>query len=905
MNRLGELARRLRVLLDRRKFDGDLEEEIGLHLELRRQEHVRSGMAADEARSAARRRFGNATYFKEESRMAWGWAWLEQAAQDLRYAVRMLRKSPGFALAATLTMALGIGATTAIFSVIDGTLLDPLAYREPEQLVSIIDDLPGLGAHDVGLNQPEWQDLAHSGIFDYVSPVWYDENNLTDSSKPAIVRLLCVAPNYFALLGIQPQLGRIFNPEDHRPGFTLEVLISDGLWKRVFGKDPHILDRSIRLDTDLYRIIGVMPPGFRAPGRSAKESNIEVWAATNFYGPPMVYHPPRNRRNIPGAIARLRPGLTIAAAQSRVDALVASLEREYPADYPAQSAWRVRLVPLKDAVVGDIRRSLVLLFGAVGLVLLIGCVNVANLLLARASSRGREMAIRQALGGAQPRLVRQLLTESVFLSSIGGTSGLAILFCAKGFLVRLLPVELPRASEITIDWRVLVFGLLASLVAGAIFGLAPAWHAGRLSVMDMLKREGRGSTGSGQQARTRRVLVVTEFALSLVLMIAATLLLHSFWDLLNARLGFNPRNVMFVRVRLPYPNDTSIDKYATASREAPFLRELLRRSRTLPGVEQAAVGDSGSIPLDQSQKDLSVIADGRYFFTIDGRAVQDDQPSVTERSSVTPEYFPLLGIPLLRGRLFNDFDTDKTPFVAVINEAFAHTFWPHEDPLGQRFKETRAGSAWTTVVGIIADARTESLAEAHVPQLYLDLYQTHGKHLAIFLRGRLDTAAIPGELRGEVEGIDPSLPVFGTQTLDQTLDASLAERRFSMEMIALFALAALLLASLGIYGVISYLVSERTHEIGIRMALGAQRGNILRMVLDHGLRLAIVGAAVGLVGAVVVSELMAGMLYGVRPTDPLTFVGVASLLVTVAVLASYIPARRAVRIDPIVALRDE
>jgi predicted permease len=388
-------------------------------------------------------------------------------------------------------------------------------------------------------------------------------------------------------------------------------------------------------------------------------------------------------------------------------------------------------------------------------------------------------------------------------------------------------------------------------------------------------------------------------------MIAAGLLLRSFSDLLNLRLGFNPQNVMSVRTRLPYPNDTKIDKYATASQEAPFLGELLRRARTLQGVEKVALGDPASIPLDQSQRDLNLLSDGQFFLTPEGRDIQSDQPRVVERSRVTPEYFHLLGIPLLSGRLFNESDNDKAPQVAVINEAFARTYWPNQDPLGKRFKATREGSPWITVVGMIANVRTESLAGAEAPRVYLNLYQTGAKHLAIFLRGDLDPSEIPHEVREQVQSVDPTLPVFGAQTLNETLFASLAERRFSMEMIALFALTALLLAGLGIYGVISYVVSERTHEIGIRLALGAQKGTILQMVLCQGLRLAVVGAAVGLVGALIVSHLMAGLLYGVSPTDPLTFAGVALLLIGVALVACYIPARRAIRVDPLVALRYE
>ncbi|MGE5213632.1 MAG: ABC transporter permease [Nitrospirota bacterium] len=823
---------------------------------------------------------------------------------DLKFALRQLRKSPGFTFIAVITIALGIGATTAIFTVVDATLLEPLPYPHPEQLVTIQDDLAGLGARDVGMSQPEWQDLQHSGIFECVSPTWFDENNLTGSEQPTRVRLLIVAPNYFELLRVKPQLGRGFDPNDHSPGFVGEIVISDSLWKRAFGADPHVLTKSVRMDTDLYRIVGVMPPGFDAPGRTAEERNIEIWAATSFYGAPMADHPRRSGRNLPTAIARLKPGLTIGAAQKRMDALVDSLQKRFSADYPEQNAWRIRLVPLKDKIVGNTRQSLVLLFGAVGLVLLISCVNIANLLLARASVRGREMALRQALGANRGRLMRQLLTESLLLSLLGGVAGLAILFSVKDFLLRFVPDNLPRLNEISISWTVLFFALCVSVFSGVIFGLAPAFQASRLDLHQALKQEGQGSAGSVQRARTRSGLVITEFALSLILMIAAALLLHSFWDLLNVRPGFNTRNLMTVRTRMPYPNDPSIDKYATASQEAPFVRELTRRCTSLPGVEEVALGDPATIPLDQSGHELNVL-EGHFYVTLEGHDLDQENPTLVERARVTPEYFHLLGLTLIRGRLFNEFDKDTAPQVVVVNEAFARIYWPNEEPLGKRLKSTRPGSPWITVVGIIANARTESLAQADVPQLYLNLYQTGAKHLAIFLRGHFNTAAIGDEVSKQVHSLDPTLPVFGAQTLTDTVSASLSQRRFSLEVIALFALTALLLASIGVYGVVSYLVTERTREIGIRLALGARKRNILRVILQQGFQLAVAGAAIGVICAVVVSHLMATVLYGVKPIDPLSFGGVAVLFVAIALLACYLPACRALKIDPMVALRHE
>jgi putative ABC transport system permease protein len=609
--------------------------------------------------------------------------------------------------------------------------------------------------------------------------------------------------------------------------------------------------------------------------------------------------PPRSRRYLPTVIARLKPGLTIPEAQRKLDELVAALQKEFPVDYPRQSAWTVRLIPLQQTVVGNVRESLILLLGAVGLVLLIGCVNVANLMLARASARAREIGIRQALGAARSRLVRQLLTESLLLSLFGGIAGLVILFCLKGFLLRLLPDALPRLNDITISWTILFFAVVVTIVSGVIFGLAPALHTGRLDLACVLKLEGRGSTGSGEQARTRRVLVITEFALSLVLMIAAGLLLRSFWGLLNEPLGFNPRSVMTIRTRLPYPNDPSTDVYRTASQKARFFREVLRRGKTLPGVEEIAMGDLGALPLGHDRSNQTP----PQPLIREGHDTQNNQAPLVDESIVTPEYFHLMGMTLLRGRLFNNSDNEDAPSVAVINESLARTYWPSEDPLGKHLKLSSAVASWTTVVGIIADARTESL-DARVPEIYSALYQRGAKHLAIFLRGNLDTGAIPEQVREQVQSIDPTIPVFGPQTLPQTVSASLSQRRFSMEIVALFALTALLMAGLGIYGVISYTVSERTHEFGIRLALGAQNQNIVRLVLRQGLGLAIAGTAVGMVGALIVSRLMAGVLYGVRPADPLTFSGVALLLIGVALLACFIPARRATKVDPMFALRE-
>src|ERR1700751_3415886 len=699
----------LRRLLSRERLEADLDKELRFHFENQVADKVRSGIPESEARRLTRLEFGGIEQIKEDCRERRGTMWLEALLQDLPHALRMFSKSPGFSAIAILTMALGIGATTAIFSLVDATLLHPLPYPHPEELVRIEDDLPGAGATDAGVSIPEFKDLQRSGIFQYVVLEIFGSANLTGASQPSRMQYEGVSPAYFAMLGVKPELGQTFDPQDQTPGFTLDVVISDGLWKRAFGSDPHIVGRSLRADNDLYRVIGVMPPGFHDPGRTVGERNTEQWAALNFSDNP-AQAPSRNVRLPLETVGRLKPGVTVAAAQSQMDALVASLREQFPGDYPADNKWTVRLVPLKENLVGNVRQSLILLLGAVALVLLIGCVNVANLLLARASAQSREMAVRQALGAPRKRLGRQLLTESLLLSLLGGVAGLVILFCMKGLLLRLIPESLPRLNDLSINWTVMLFALATSIAAGIIFGLAPARQGGRLDLTDTLRTEGRGSKGSRQQTRTRRVLVVTEFALSLVLMVAAGLLLRSFWDLYKAPLGFNPQHVMSVQLWLPSPNDPKTDIYGTAAQEAVFARELLRRSRLLPGVQEAALGSEPSIPLHHDGNLSALIVEGRET---------QKQPPTGERSQVTPEYFHLLEIPLLPGRLFNDGDDEKAPQVAVINQAMAETYWRGEDPLGKRLKSgggragvgPRASKSWIRIVGVVAGARNEAPAE--------------------------------------------------------------------------------------------------------------------------------------------------------------------------------------------------
>jgi predicted permease len=898
---------RLSNFATRRSADQRLREELAEHLALQTEENLRAGMSPAEARRQAALKLGAAEAIRERHHDEHSLPLIENLLFDLRYALRMLLKSPGFSFIAIATMALGVGATTAIYSLIDATLLHPLPYPNPAELVRIQDDLPGAGAQDVGISVPEWRDLESSGIFQSASITGTGANvNLTGNAQPMRLSFKQVTPNYFVVLGVDAQLGRTFDPHDATPGYNLEVVISDGLWRSVFGADPRIIGKTLRLDNDDYHVVGVMPRGFRDQGSTSDEQNVELWLGAGFVGVPFDAPRRGSRLRSRAVIARLKPGLSIAAAQGHLNALVESLKEQYPAEYPSKAKWTVRLIPLSETVVGSVRQSLILLFGAVGLVLLISCVNVANLLLAKATLRGREIAVRQALGAQRMRLIRQFLAESLLLFLLGGIAGFAILFVARKFLLQLVPESLPHLNDISINWGVLAFALAVSAVAGTVFGLAPAWLMSRFDLIGGLRQEGRGNSGSRERSRARQILVISELALSLVLMVAAGLLLRSFWDLFQVQPGFNPDRVMAIQTWLPGPNDPTRDPYQTATQESVLLRELLRRSRTLPGVEEAAIGDEAALPLGHSDP-------SRLPLIREGIETMDNQAPVVDSPIVSPEYFHLLGMPLERGRLFSDQDLENTPQVAVINQAAARTYWPNQDPLGKRVRlhlDTRglassAKPAWTTIVGVIADARTESLADAAIPQIYRSVYQRVAKDLAIFLRGQLDPSAISAQVRAQVQAVDATLPVFHAETLDDVLFISLSVRRFSMEMVAFFAATALLLAGLGIYGTISYLVNEQRRDIAIRLALGAQRGTILKMVLRRGLGLAAAGAGLGLAGALIVSRLMAGLLFGVSPTDLATFAGVTMVLTTVALAASYIPALRAMRLDPITTIRTE
>ncbi len=820
-------------------------------------------------------------------------------AQDLRYALRMLLKSPGFTIVAVLTLALGIGANVATFSVVYAVLLRPLPYPQPEQLVRVFDDLHSSNVKNVGMSAPELWDLQdRSGVFQDISAVWPIDSDIAGGDRPVRAETLATSPDYFTMLGVQPQLGRVYTQQDHVPGFIEAVVISDGFWRRNYGSDPRIIGRTMRLDNDLYTIIGVMPSGFRHPGRTL-QTDVEVWCAAGYNAAPFPVPASRAIRMIPGAIGRLKPGLTVAQAQARLDTYAAQLSQQYPNDYPPAAGWATRIVPVKEDLVGQERTELFVLFGAVGFVLLIACVNLANLLLARSSARRREIAIRLALGAGRGRLMTQLLTESVLLSVISGLVALFTVVLFKNSILKLAPANLPRLSEVHVSAGVLFFAFVVSIVTGLLFGLAPALQAGNPNQVESLREGGRGSGAAKRHTRVSRVLVISEVALSLILLAGAGLLLRSFWHVMEVRPGFNPSHVVTAQIWIPVPNNPDTDPYRPTDKRAAFLMEILRRVSALPGVEAAAIGGTNSLPLSSGRNG--------FPFTIAGRPTDSERAPIAEFASITPDYLQVLQVPLLAGRNFAESDTDKSQKVVVIDRTLQRRYWPDEDPLGKQvsFGGRPGQDPSFTIVGVVGDIKSDGFDAPSAPHIYLPVRQSPGYASVVFLRSAGNPEALGESIRHEVQSIDPNIPVFSVRTMDQVIARSMAERRFALQLLGIFAGVALLLAAIGIYGVMAYSFSQRTHEIGIRIALGAQRLDILRMAVGEGMQLVVVGLAIGLIGAAALARFVRTMLFDVSPVDPITFAAISLTLAGVALLACYVPAQRATRVDPLVALRDE
>lgn len=819
--------------------------------------------------------------------------------QDVRYGLRLLWKSPGFTIVAVLSLALGVGANTAIFSIVNAVLLRSLPFSHPDRLVKIVANNRGVGAQDIGLSVPELDDLrTRAGVFDQVTATQGGPTNLTGGERPQHLELLEVSPNYFSMLGTSAHIGRVFGPGDEAPGFAEAAVISDSLWSRGFGRDPGVLGRRLQLDNDPYTIVGVLPPGFRHPGRTVT-TDVEIWITAGFRADPFP-KPDRSLRYLPGAIGLLKPGISLEQAQSRLNAFTAQLRAEYATDYPAGSGWSIEVEPLQESLVGNVRPMLLVLMGAVVLIILLALVNVANLLLARASGRQREMAVRLAMGATRSRMIRQLLTESMILSLVSGVVGVLTAIAALHF-VQFLPARIPRLAEVQVDWTVLAFALLVSLLAGLGFGLVPALQSSKAEIAVAIREGARGSGTSGKTNRLRGLLIASESALAVVLMVGAGLLLRTFWGLLQENPGFNPSRIVAANLYLPVPNNPDMDRYAKPEILNSFVREAVRRVSAIPRVDLASM--TTDLPVTHLSR--------RRPVNIEDRPDESGKGLFSEITSVTPEYFKVLQASLVRGRYFTeDDDTGKQP-VAIVDESAARTYWPDRDPIGRRLsiRSTRgaANPPWCTVVGVIKDIKSDGLDQSGAPHIYRPIYQFPGPRslsLSVTVRTSLPATSLEPLIRREIQAIDPDLPVFNVRTMNEVIDGSLASRRFSAELVGVFAVVALLLASVGIYGLLAYMVGQRAHEIGVRMALGATPSTIGKMIVSRGASLAGIGVVIGLILSGIMAPLISSLLYGVRPIDPEVFIAVPLILMVVVLLASYIPARRAARVSPIVALRE-
>jgi predicted permease len=821
---------------------------------------------------------------------------MRDLARDLRMAARRLRLTPGFTAVAILTLSIGTAATSAIFTVVQAVIVRPLPYPGADRLVRITSSLQRLGIRDAGLSPAELFDYRdRTNILEDVAGIWTITANLTGTSQPERVETVLAGPSYFRLLGARPQLGRLFGPHDYTPGISPVVVISDGLWRRGFGADPGIIGRTLHIDNDPYTVIGVTQPDFRHPSVTL-ETDAEVWAPAGWIAPPFP-SPTHSGRFLPAAIGRLRSGVTFESAGAQLEAFGAGLRQTYPTEYPDRLGWTPRLVPLKGDLIASARPSLLIVMAAVLLVLLTGCANIANLQLARAAARERDVAVRRALGASPGRIVRESLMESGLLAVAGGAVGLVLTLWTLDFVLALAPATLPRRSEIGLDWTVVLFGLCASLGSGLLFGLAPAAGSVRASLHDVLKTAGR-STGGRDTAVARRALIVGELAMAMVLLVGGALLVSSFWRLQQVEPGFDPRGVTVARIWLPQPNDPSQGRYFTQASRARFFHALLDRLRS----DVTDVGLSTGLPLSSNPF---------ASFTVEGWPTDSTEVGTARSWFVCGDYFGTLGVPLVQGRLLDERDDDTHPRVIVINETMARTYWPGQDPIGKRIQQVRRGvppgespSPWITVVGVIGDMHTDGLDEPVPPQMYGSLWQISSLSVGVTMKGRAGVDP-GGALRRAVRAVDADLPVYAVRPFDELIATRNATRRFVMVLVGGFGVAALLLAALGIYGVIAYAVTERRRELGIRLALGAKPATIVRLVLYDGLRLTLAGIGLGIAGALATTRLLSRLLFGVRASDPLSFVAIAAMLTVVALAACWIPARHAAAVDPLTSLRAE
>jgi putative ABC transport system permease protein len=869
----------------RKRMMQALDDDIRDHIERETQDNTDRGMSPANARYAAMRKFGNVTQVKEETRDVWSLIWLEQLLEDLRFGLRLLRKNPGFTAVAVLTLALGIGANAAVFSVLYAVLLRPLPYKEPSRLVVLNETTPKVGDVSVSYqNFLDWRAASHT--FLQMAAVHSVDFNLAGVTQPENISGDVVSPNFLSMMGVRPILGRDFDASEEKAGTEPMVLLSYPLWQSRLGGDPNAVGKAITLDGRSFTIVGVLPPNYRSLDMTDVMVPIGVWATINAESAKE-----RGERGDMVVIGRLAPDATFARARAEMEGIAARLAKEYPA---SNDQFSVALQPIRQAFVGDMKTAILVLFGAVFFVLLIACANVANLFLVRGASRAKEIALRIAFGASRGRIIRQMLTESFILACFGGVVGVTLAMGGIRGMAQLIPADMLSGATVNLNSAVLLFVGGVVVLAAFIFGLTPALHSTKPNVQSELKEGGRTSSAGAAQNRLRGALAIAETSLALVLLIGAGLMMKSLYRLLEVDPGFRPDRVLKMGM------DLRTQQYSKDPAVLNFWRQLLDRVRVLPGVESAAVGTV--IPLTDSHSRADV--------TIEGMALPTPgnypHPDV---HIVSPGYVETLGISLLRGRTFSDEDGEKAPLAGMINAMVARRFFPNEDPVGKRFMfghpSATNPSKWYTIVGVVGDTRLYGLANPARLEVYVPLRQNPGSGMALVVKSGADPAALTSAIREAVQSIDKDQPIRAISTMKELVSNSVATRRITLVLLGLFSGLALVLGAIGIYGVISYSVTQRTHEIGIRMALGAPRRDVFRLVVGQGLKLAGVGIAIGVVAAFGLARLMSTLLYGISATDFETFVGVSILLALVALLACYVPARRAMRVDPTVALRYE
>ncbi len=878
------IKRRVYSLLHRSRADAELQREIEIHVQQLTKEAIAAGMTESEARVMALRGFGPIEQTKEKCRETRRVTWIQDFAQDLRYGVRMLRESPGFTAVAVLTLALGIGANTAIFSIVDAVLLKSFPYPHPNQLVLMF---------DAPLKQPDalsgisYRDFTecrgHNRVFSEMAGNAFHDLTLTGAGEPFIVNTADVTPEVFPVLNAKPLAGRTLLPEDGKQGAAAVAVLSENLWRSRFGSNPGLIGQSIALDMRSFTVVGILPDSFRYPDGAPHQ---DVWISVMqdpLFGP--LTSQPGVR--LLGVIGRLKRGVSLAKAQAEMNTLSARLAKEFPAQ---DSGFTIRIKPYRQVVVGNVKSALLILLSAVGLLLLMACANIANLLLSKATSRGREIAVRIALGASRTRIVRQLLTESALLGFLGGVAGVLLAAWAVWSLQPFLPSDVVQISSIRVGGPVLAFALLLSLAAALVFGLTPALLATPSNLQTNIK-EGGERTGQRRGQHVRNFLAIAEISLAMVLLVAGGLLIRSFALVTSVYPGFDPKNVTEAEVSLPQ------FQYSSPQQWTAFSNELLARLHAQPGLQDSAI--AAPLPMDRQGQ-------ATFVFSIVGNPPLPPGKSTTaDYATVSPDYFRVMRIPLLRGRFFSEQDSPSNPKVAIISETLARRYFPNQDPIGRkmRFGFPPNGKVSREIVGTVGDVRDVALSQKPGPMMYVPFSQAPLYGGEVVVRSSVSASSVAAAVRHAVHSIDKDLPVTGVESFPDAVGQSISQERFRTFVLGSFSAIALLLAAVGIFGVISYSASQRRHEIGIRMALGAQRRDVLRLILGHGAKLALFGLGVGVVFALLLTRLMASLLYSVSATDPLTFSAVAVVLLGVALTACYVPARRAMRVDPMVALR--